>query len=63
MQYTQFAHIALRCVALRRLQQADEVPNSVVLERAGVPSNYTLLRHRRLRWLCHTQSSGGRWNP
>ena len=32
----------------------DKVPNNEVLSRAGIPSMYTLLRQRRLRWLGHT---------
>ena len=31
----------------------DKVPNSVVLERAGIVSMYTLLKQRCLRWLGH----------
>ena len=31
----------------------DRVSNAVVLSRAGLPSMYTLLRQRRLRWLGH----------
>ena len=33
----------------------DKVPNSVVLERADIPSMYTLLGQSRLRWLGHAQ--------
>ncbi len=31
----------------------DKVPNTEVLSRAGLPSMFTLLRQRRLRWLGH----------
>ncbi|XP_063595337.1 uncharacterized protein LOC134772300 [Penaeus indicus] len=31
----------------------DKVPNTEVLSRVGLPSMYTLLRRRRLRWLGH----------
>ena len=31
----------------------DKVPNTKVLSRAGLPSMFTLLRQRRLRWLGH----------
>ena len=31
----------------------DKVPNTKVVSRAGLPSMFTLLRQRRLRWLCH----------
>ena len=31
----------------------DKVTNTDVLSRAGLPSMYTLLRQRRLLWLCH----------
>ena len=31
----------------------DKVPNIEVLSRAGLPSMFTLLRERRLRWLGH----------
>ena len=30
---------------------ADKVTNKVVLEKAGIPSLYTLLKQRRMRWL------------
>ena len=44
----------LRC--LRRILSIswqDHITNSAVLERAGIPSIYTLLRQRRLRWIGH----------
>ncbi|KAJ7324817.1 hypothetical protein JRQ81_017837, partial [Phrynocephalus forsythii] len=31
----------------------NKVPNSIVLNRAGIPSMYTLLKQRRPRWLGH----------
>ena len=31
----------------------DKVPNNTVLERAGCTSMFTLLKHRRMRWLGH----------
>ena len=31
----------------------DKVTNKVVLEKAGIPSLYTLLKQRRMRWLEH----------
>ena len=33
----------------------DKVTNTDVLSRAGLPSMYTLLRQRRLRWLGHVR--------
>ena len=33
----------------------DKVTNADVLSRAGLPTMYTLLRHRRLRWLGHVR--------
>ena len=52
----------MRC--LRRILDIswrDHVPNSTVLERAGVPSMYFLLKQRRLRWLGHvTRMEDGR---
>ena len=33
----------------------DKVTNADVLSRAGLPSMYTLLRQRRLRWLGHVR--------
>ena len=42
--------------SLRRimgLSWQDKVPNTEVLSRAGLPSIFTLLRQRRLRWLGH----------
>ncbi|XP_029194561.1 uncharacterized protein LOC114960365 [Acropora millepora] len=31
----------------------DKVPNTDVLDRAGLPTMYTLLRQRRMRWIGH----------
>ena len=33
----------------------DRVPNTEVLSRAGLPSMYTILRKRRLRWVGHVR--------
>ena len=33
----------------------DKVTNAEVLSRAGLPSMYTLVRQRRLRWLGHVR--------
>ena len=44
----------MRC--LRRIlgiTWQDKVTNKVVLEKAGIPSLYTLLKQRRMRWLGH----------
>ena len=44
--------------SLRRIlgiNWSDKVPNAQVLERAGLPTMYTLLRKRRLRWLGHVR--------
>ena len=44
----------MRC--LRRIlgiTWQDRVANKVVLEKAGIPSLYTLLKQRRMRWLGH----------
>ena len=39
----------------------DRVTNKVVLEKAGIPSLYTLLKQRRMRWLGHvTRMEDGR---
>ena len=46
----------LRC--LRRIlgiHWQDRVPNTTVLERAGLPSIFALLTQRRLRWLGHVR--------
>ena len=40
----------------------DKVTNTDVLSRAGLPSMYTLLRHRRLRWLGPVPDLG-LWRP
>ena len=49
---------------LRRIlniKWSNKVPNTEVLARAGLPSMYTLLRQRRLRWLGHVnRMEGGR---
>ena len=45
--------------SLRRLlgiTRQDKVTNTNVLSRAGLPTMYTLLRKRRLRWLGHVYS-------
>ena len=44
----------MRC--LRRIlgiTWQDRVTNKVVLEKAGIPSLYTLLKQRRMQWLGH----------
>ncbi|XP_068676172.1 uncharacterized protein [Montipora foliosa] len=33
----------------------DKVPNTEVLHRAGLPTMYTLLRQRRMRWIGHVR--------
>ena len=39
----------------------DKVTNKVVLEKAGIPSLYTLLKQRRMQWLGHvTRMKAGR---
>ena len=39
----------------------DKVPNNVVLAKAGMPSMFTLLKQRRMRWLGHvTRMEDGR---
>ena len=52
----------MRC--LRRIlgiTWQDKVTNKVVLEKAGIPSLYTLLKQRRMRWLGHvTRMKDGR---
>ena len=52
----------MRC--LRRIlgiTWKDRVTNKVVLEKAGIPSLYTLLKQRRMRWLGHvTRAKDGR---
>ena len=52
----------MRC--LRRIlgiTWQDKVTNKVVLEEAGIPSSYTLLKQRRMRWLGHvTRMKDGR---
>ena len=46
----------MRC--LRRIlgiSWQDKIPNTEVLAKAGLPSMFTLLRQRRLRWLGHVR--------
>ena len=43
----------MRC--LRRIHWSDKVTNNEVLERSGLPTLFTLLRQRRLRWLGHVR--------
>ena len=37
----------------------DKVANTEVLDRAGLPTMYTLLRQRRMRWIRHVPPHGG----
>ena len=52
----------MRC--LRRIlgiTWQEKVTNKVVLEKAGIPSLYTLLKQRRMQWLGHvTRMKDGR---
>ena len=48
-----FHLIVIRCVL--GISWQGRVTNDVVLSRAGLPSMYTLLRQRRLRWLGHVR--------
>ena len=43
----------LRCIL--SIHWTDKVTNNIVLERAGVPTIFTLLQQRRLRWLGHVR--------
>lgn len=44
----------MRCVRrILGISWQDRVPNTEVLSRAGLPTMFTLLRQRRLRWLGH----------
>ncbi len=44
----------LRCLLrILGISWKDKVTNNEVLSKAGIPSMYTLLRQRRLRWLGH----------
>ena len=53
------SYISLHTFHMRSLRRIlgiswqDKVPNTEVLSRAGLPSMFTLLRQRRLRWLGH----------
>ena len=56
--------VHMRC--LRRILSiwwTDEVSNNEVLERADIPSMFTLLRKRRLRWLGHVHRMEDRRIP
>lgn len=47
---------------LRRIlgiKWSDRITNNEVLQHAGVPSMYTLLRQHRLRWLGHVRRTAG----
>ena len=53
-----------RCLRrILRITWQDKVPNNEVLSRAGIPSTYTLLRQRCLRWLGHTHRMADRRIP
>ena len=44
----------LRCIRrILGILWKDKVPNTEVRSRAGLPSMFTLIRQRRLRWLGH----------
>ena len=44
----------LRCLwRILSIAWQDRITSSAVLERAGIPSVYTLLRQKRLRWIGH----------
>lgn len=46
----------LRCLRLiLDISWQDKVPNTEVLSRANLPSMFTMLRQRRLRWLGHVR--------
>ena len=46
----------MRCLRhILSISSKDKVSNSVVLEKADIPSMHTLLRQRRLRWLGHAR--------
>ena len=52
----------MRCLRLiLEITLQDKVTNKVMLEKAGIPSLYTLLKQRRMRWLGHvTRMEEGR---
>ena len=52
----------MRCIRrILGITWQDRVTNKVVLEKAGIPSLYTLLKQRRMRWLGHvTRINDGR---
>ena len=46
----------MRCIrCILSIHWTDKVTNNIVLERAGVPTIFTLLRQHRLRWLGHVR--------
>ena len=52
----------MRCLRrIKGITWQDKVTNKVVLEKAGIPSLYTLLKQRRMPWLGHvTRMKDGR---
>ena len=52
----------MRCLRrILRIPWQDKVTNKVVLEKVGIPSLYTLLKQRHMRWLGHvTRMKDGR---
>ena len=46
-----FHMCCLRCIL--GITWQDKVTNNAVLEKAGIPSLYTLLKQRHMRWLRH----------
>lgn len=54
----------MRCICrILSISWTDKVPNNEVLARANIPSMFTLLRQRRLRWLGHVYRMEDGRNP
>ena len=55
-QETRLNSFHLRCILrILGITWQDRIPNTEVLAKAGIPSVFTLLRQRRLRWLGHVR--------
>ena len=52
---THFTLRSIRRILHGHISWQDNVTNTDVLSRAGLPNMYTLLRQRRLRWLGHVR--------
>ena len=59
----QFPYALLETHPGHLVERQGKVTNSAVLERAGIPTMVSLLKHRRMKWLGHVCPHGRRTHP